>query len=398
MELFIKESIENYLKENFFPFKGENSLNETLKEMGYQEGKNFPTEGGIKAKYFFHGRSMAKYLMVMWNEDKLAIFVNTSTYRNQVQIVYVSDFEIPEDVKVFIKSTQDSCTFDQISRYKESKRTSIMGVLKEQGKDSFIPAYGYFYGFNKDRFESVILKDTMHLEEAPNLIKILETLSRVRFSGPASAVRYTFATLRKTIACHNTDKKPLSKLSEKQRKRLKITMTKDMFKKHALIIKGSEFSFRNDCPKFEWSFTKAYKDQFLFNKDIAIAIYLSDLNLKYSFELDEFLEFMEEFFNEFINTAIDIFEEEGEKIIESYVKRYDPFESSFNHSIAAPYILKELKKFKGSIVFKTDDEMRSDFEKYGRKKTYSVPEGPQPTNENIELPIIDIDNEEEIPF
>jgi len=71
MELFLKKSLTSYLNEVLKQNPTEDKLMNFLKKEGYELGKEFPEENGIRSRYLYKKNSLSKYILIVAKKEKL---------------------------------------------------------------------------------------------------------------------------------------------------------------------------------------------------------------------------------------------------------------------------------------------------------------------------------------
>ena len=363
MAQLFKTEIEAFLKNTFLTCKSKKEILNKLESYGYEKGKDFKTEGNLESFFAYKKDTVAKYILVIVKEDKIAMFVNISSKRNTVILAYASNFEIPFGFKQYITDYEEN---REITERKVDRLTVNREILPFINKDKELNLFyeqvverhmieditysypKYIENNIKRRFEEE--NETLPHEEQldRNLVKKIHTrisneekerflkedinhylfqkssIKNLQLFSPSSLNRYMFANIRRYMITLIADKREFKNVSEKEKQRIRITLTRNMWRRN-LFIRGA-YSRTNDSNtrNIGYNFMHAYTSTPYFEKEVYEAlIAYPELKTKYKFEKGEFEEFLESFYKSFLKLSWDIFvtKKDAMKFIETLIKR-----------------------------------------------------------------------------
>ena len=404
MELFLNKRLTSYLNEILENYPIEGSLMNFLKKEGYEIGKEFPEEKGIKSRYIYKKETIARYGLVIIKRNKLAIFLNIASENNELQIIYANKgFKLTEPFKESLS--------DMLRTGFNGVKGTLEIILRTTAVAN-IHLYEEIYKNNSRIGGSLIEDKSMERFSEKGEKELFEyALPRraviyARLHSPSSAVRYVFTGIRKYfIYKEGEGKRAFKSLSDKEKKRLKITLAKEVFKRTFLRY-STEYS--QSKQRFYVDIRNGYRRAPVYMKEVFYALKTENIYTRYNFEENEDKEFFESFFEEYIDIVIEICSNKNEfnKLLKSTTTRYE-FELPKEIKDFRRKLLKAIKVLKGKQIFvsikesienlpEIQDKIIKDQGK--ERDQYTRPENTE-FNEGITnvVPIIDID-EEEIPF
>ena len=290
-DIFILKT-EEFLKKTFTPFNKKN-LFKNFENIGYSLIKTFPTQQGIDSYIFYSKESFAHYAFAFVKDNYFLIVVNLTGKSNNLLLATITNIELL-NLEVYKSRLNKESLWNFLSALKRNVSTEI------PSKENI---------------------DTLYETTAP----IRSLFNGGKITSELSVIYYQHASLKKYLIAKIGDKKEFSLLSEKRKRRLKITMVKNFWRKNFI------YGYPRWGENKEWSgsnLTFVYKN--LFIKEIYISLNTDFIRMRYSFKENEFEDFLEDFFYSFNSISKEVINNDFIKkiISKSYFSNYINIEKS----------------------------------------------------------------------